>query len=40
MTSIHCLGACEGQIRVAFATLLLTGLREQELYYLAWDDLN
>jgi len=34
------LGACEGQIRMAFATLLLTGLREQELYYLAWDDLN
>ncbi|MBI5283127.1 MAG: tyrosine-type recombinase/integrase [Candidatus Solibacter usitatus] len=32
------LNACEGQDRVAFATLLLTGLREQELCYLTWDD--
>ncbi len=34
------LGASEGQDRVAFATLLLTGLREQELCYLTWDDLS
>jgi integrase len=34
------LGACEGQDRAAFATLLLTGLREQELCYLTWNDVS
>lgn len=34
------LGACDGQDRVAFATLLLTGLRERELCYLTWDDVK
>ena len=34
------LGACEGQSRAAFATLLLTGLREQELCYLTWNDVS
>ena len=30
--------ACDDFERTVFATLLLTGLREQELYYLAWRD--
>lgn len=34
------LGACEGEDRAAFATLLLTGLREQELCFLTWDDVR
>jgi len=32
--------ACAGFDKTAFAMLLLTGLREQELYFLAWDDLS
>ena len=32
--------ACSDFEKTAFATLLLTGLREQELYYLAWPDVD
>jgi integrase/recombinase XerD len=34
------LAACNVGERTIFATLLLTGLREQELYFLAWPDVN
>jgi integrase/recombinase XerD len=34
------LAVCDGADRAAFATLLLTGLREQELCYLTWDDVQ
>src|SRR5262249_46777328 len=35
------LAACETEFeKTIFATLLLTGLREQELYFLAWPDVN
>src|SRR5262249_38530048 len=35
------LAACETEFeKTIFATLLLTGLREQELYFLAWQDVN
>jgi integrase len=34
------LGACDEEDRAAFATLLLTGLREQELCFLTWDDVR
>jgi integrase len=32
--------ACDGPDRAAFSALLLTGLREQELCYLTWDDVS
>ena len=32
--------ACDEGEKAIFATLLLTGLREQELYFLTWQDLN
>ncbi len=32
--------SCEGADRAAFASLLLTGLREQELCFLNWDDVS
>jgi integrase/recombinase XerD len=32
--------ACNDFEKTAFATLLLTGLREQELYFLAWPDVD
>jgi integrase len=32
--------ACDGPDRAAFAALLLTGLREQELCFLTWDDVS
>jgi integrase/recombinase XerD len=32
--------ACHGLEKTAFATLLLTGLREQELCYLSWKDVD
>ena len=32
--------ACNEGEKTIFATLLLTGLREQELYFLTWQDLN
>ena len=32
--------ACDEFEKAAFATLLLTGLREQELYYLTWPDVS
>ena len=31
---------CDSLEKAAFATLLLTGFREQELYYLAWPDVD
>jgi integrase/recombinase XerD len=34
------LKGCSGQGQVAFATLLLTGLREKELSHLTWDDVK
>lgn len=34
------LTVADGADRLAFLTLLLTGLREQELYHLTWEDLN
>ena len=34
------LGGCDDEDRAAFATLLLTGLREQELCFLTWDDVR
>lgn len=34
------LGACDEEDRAAFATLLLTGMREQELCFLTWDDVR
>lgn len=34
------LDSCDGQDRVAFATLLLTGMREQELCYQTWDEVK
>ena len=35
------LNTCESEFdRTIFATLLLTGLREQELYFLSWSDVN
>jgi integrase len=32
--------ACNEREKTIFATLLLTGLREQELYFLSWPDVN
>jgi integrase len=32
------LAACDGEDRLAFQTLLMTGLRESELCWLTWDD--
>jgi len=32
--------ACKEGEKTIFATLLLTGLREQELYFLSWQDVN
>lgn len=34
------LGACDEEDRAAFATLLLTGMREQELCFLTWEDVR
>ena len=34
------LGYCDDFEKTVYATLLLTGLREQELYYLGWPDLD
>jgi len=34
------LAACDGNEKVIFATLLLTGLREEELCFLTWPDLD
>lgn len=34
------LGACDEEDRAAFATLLLRGLRGQELCFLTWDDVR
>ena len=36
----HLFAACDNLEKTAFATLLLTGLREQELCYLTWKDVD